>query len=308
MMTAAAIASRWATAAEPMRRAVVFTALLPGDVGVVKHWRDRFAARGWVEGRNFRMEVVNALGRERELEQAAHEVVASRPDVILTGGLGNTRAMRAATRTIPIVFMEVSDPVASGLVSTLRAPGGNVTGATSRYAELIGKRFELLHELAPAARRVGLLMREGSFGAYPREAFAHPAARLGLALHDVVITDIAQARAGVEGARAEACYCFLGGIGSEAVVPALQDLKVPAVYAHHKAVEKGGLASLGEWWLEPEERAIDLAAKVLSGQNPGMLPIDQLSRPWLAVNLRTAAAIGVVVPGSLLVRANEVFR
>ena len=277
---------------------------------VTRHYRERFARRGWRDGRDIALHIVAVDPRPEIGERQVAAAVAGSPAVILAAGARNARQAQQITRSIPIVFMEVADPVAAGLVNSLRRPGGTVTGASSRSVELIGKRFELLRELVPVAPRFVLLMHEGGFEIYSRRHFEDAAAGVGASLEIVALgpqDTPASAREKVVVKGSRACYCFLGYEGSRIMAPVLNDAGIPAVYFHHRLVEEnGGLVSLGEWWLDPDNRAIDLAARVLEGVPPSELPVDQLSRPWLAINLATARRMGLRIPEAVRLRANEV--
>lgn len=268
-----------------------------------------FAKGGFVEGRNLSITLVNAGVDEARIEALAAEVVARRPDVICVPGNRGARLFQRLTREVPIVFFNVADAVGARLVASLRQPGANVTGVTSRYFELWGKRLELLKEIKPGMRRVADLMRPASWGPDRTSAIA-TAKGLEMTLVDVVVdfrideeTVVQRLKqAGVEGVV----------VGVDAAMPRgpvmryLEQSRIPAVFPDDGIVDDGGLLSLGSRWDSQATRAVDLATRILRGDAPANLPVDQLASPYLAINLGTAKAMGLAIPATILVRADRV--
>jgi len=269
---------------------------------------DRLATHGFVEHRNLRIEArTSQLG----YSDAVRKLVALKPDALLTCTTIATRGAQGVAGPIPIVFTWVADPVAANLVQSYAHPGGNITGVTNRYAELLVKRLELAREMIPAAKRVAIT--GGSHNYPPYLLLLRRAAEtLGIELVELQFYDW---RALVEEAKAAGAaalipiphFTALGLRASgEAVVKAALDRRVPVVFAGSEMVEAGGLVSYGTNLVDDIRRAADLLARVLKGADPGTIPVDQAARFELAVNLKTAKAIGLTISPSILVRADRV--
>lgn len=304
-------APAWAQGPSRVARVAVFTGGTAEDIAVIqRHYGERFAGHGFAEGRSFTLEIVNIHGQPQDgIEKRARELVASRPDVIMTPGTNWALMFKRLTRDIPVVFMELADPVGLGLVENLRRPGGNFTGAASRNDELIVKRLELLKELVPSAKRVAILTYDAPIPASILREFESGARQLGLDPVRVALarpTTPAAAAQALRNARADVVYCAMSYYGSADIVRNPDRLRLPAVFFHHHTVDDGGLISLGEWWLDPDNRAIDIAARILRGADPATIPVNQLDKPYLAVNLKTARTLGIEVPKSILTRADHV--
>jgi putative tryptophan/tyrosine transport system substrate-binding protein len=322
LLAAAALAmSRSAAAEQPgerVRRIGYFTADTgsPDNLFGVEQTRALVASLrefGWFDGRNMLLEHrFSGSGRER-LQTSAKELVAQQPDVIVsTGGL-QLQALLAETRTIPIVFTNVSDPVASGFVQSLGQPGGNATGIGVNEAPIAGKWLELLKEIAPGITRALVLMAAGS---KPQQvladAVAAAAPSLGLPLVTASVSEPTDYDTEIEAFAREPG----GGLvalsnpivaSHYARVHALAArYRLPAVYSYPIYTRTGGLVSYG-----PDNVALfrDVARyidQILRGAKPADLPVMQPTRFVLAVNLKTAKALGVTVPQSILARADEV--
>ncbi len=273
---------------------------------------------GYVEGRNVVIEYRSAEGIER-IPALAAELVALKVDVIFVGG--GTRATLAAmqaTKTIPIVFTGVGDPVTSGLVTSLARPGGNVTGLSGLGPELVGKRLELLTQAVPGVTRVAVLWLPGALGERTdREmlkAADVAAGALGVRLQVVEARGPADFdRAFSDMTRAHA--------GALTVLPSnrflrehrrLVDLaaknRLPAVYTSREFVDAGGLMAYGANGADNYRRAATYVDKILKGAKPADLPVEQPTKFELVINLKTAKALGLTIPPSLLARADEVIQ
>jgi putative tryptophan/tyrosine transport system substrate-binding protein len=273
---------------------------------------------GYVEGRSVVIEYRNAEGKFERLPARAAELVALKVDVILAGGVPAALAAKQATRTIPIVFTAAADPVTNGLVTSLARPGGNVTGLSPLGEELIGKRLELLMQAVPGVSRVAVLRHPGAFSERTEKDLlkrAEVAARaLGVRLQVVEArgpADFDRAFSDMTGARASALTVF-GGTMFITERRRLVDLaaknRLPAVYPWREGVDAGGLMSYGPNNADLFRRAAIYVDKILKGANPGDLPVEQPTKFELVINLKTARALGITIPQSVLTRADEVIQ
>jgi ABC-type uncharacterized transport system substrate-binding protein len=306
-----------AFAMERRKRVVSFNQLDPNDVesyrGHILGW---FGEQGFVEGGNLAFAVVNCDGvKPDDVETKARATVASRPDLILTTGTRLTLVLQRHTRDIPVVFFNVGDPVVAGLVESLRRPGRNITGASNRGYELFEKRFELLKEIQPRARRIAVLSIEqspsGSMRQLWRQEMASASARLGFDMAEVVVSEDARLDAVTAAIRsAKADGVIYGVLNQHLWMPDMLDFLrqsgLPAVFMLNEIVAMGGLASIGEPIQLQGRRAVAIAARILRGEKPATIPVDQLSTPHLAINLRTARAMRLAIPDSVRLRADEV--
>ena len=274
---------------------------------------DALAARGWVEGRNLRIDERYADGDRSRLEPLAAELVALGPDVIVASTQPAAVAAMKATRTIPIVFVIVPEPVESGLVESLARPGKNATGLATMNKELVGKRLELLRELLPKMQRVALLL-EVDFDMNRRQAaFAESAAKLlgldvlrvGIGLphtFDASFGDLARQHPdAVLVIENPPTFTHRAEIARR-----MAEVKIPAMYGFQEFSRAGGLISYSVDFRDQFRRAADYVDRILRGARPGDLPIQQPLKFALTVNLAAAKALGISVPQSLLLRADEV--
>jgi putative ABC transport system substrate-binding protein len=272
---------------------------------------------GYVEGRNVVIEYRDAGGKVERLPALAAELVALKVDVIVTGG-GTPAALAAkqATKTTPIVFTGTADPVGSGLVTSLARPGGNVTGFSNIAPELVGKRLELLTQAVPGVSRVAVLWQPGAVGERTEKDLlkgAEGAARaLGVRLQVVEArgpADIDRAFSDMTRARAGA-LTSLGGPMFFNERRRLVDLaaknRLPAVFPFREFADAGGLMSYGPNLADLLRRAAIYVDKILKGAKPADLPVEQPTKFELVINLKTAKALGLTIPPSLLGRADEV--
>jgi putative ABC transport system substrate-binding protein len=279
------------------------------------NWAAAFVHRlrelGWSEGRTVLIEYRWAEGRHDRAAEIAAEFVRLKVDVILTSG-GVLPAAKQATSTIPIVFAVANDPVGAGFVSSLARPGGNITGLSLQTTDLAAKRLELLREVVPGIRSLGVLANIGNAGAVPEIDEVQAAARiLGL---DVALIemrrpeDIASAFAAFKSG-AEAIYVCTDPLvlAQRARINTLAlAARLPTIYGPREHVEAGGLMSYGANFPDLFRRAADLVDKILRGAKPGDLPVEQPTKFDLVVNLTTAKALGLEIPPTLLARADEV--
>jgi putative ABC transport system substrate-binding protein len=280
----------------------------------VAAFREGLKEAGYVQEQNVEIEFRWADGHYDQLPRMAAELVDRRVAVLVaTGGTASARAAVRATSTIPVVFSSGGDPVGIGLVSSLNRPRGNVTGVALLTAELVTKRFEVLHELVPNAPTVGVLVKAGSVTGEPdAKAVQQAAATHGVPVH--------VARASVEPELAPAFAALAGAgvgavlVGSDPFFESRRGLLValaarhalPAIYDTRDYVEDGGLVSYGADFSDAYRQVGIYAGRILGGAKPADLPVVQLSKVELVVNLKTAKELGLAIPQSLLARADEV--
>ena len=273
---------------------------------------------GYVEGRNVVIEYRYAEGKPERLPALAAELVALGVDVIMT--VSNTTALAAkqATRTVPIVFTAVADPVAAGIVTSLARPGGNLTGLASLGSELVAKRLELLTQAVPGVSQVAVLWLPGALGERTDKDMrtgADVAARaLGVRLQFVearVPADFDRAFSDMTRARAGALTLLPSNLflrEHRRLVDLAAKNRLPAVYGSREFVDAGGLMSYGANQVYLYRSAATYVDKILKGAKPGDLPVEQSSKFELVINLKTAKALGLTVPPPLLQRADEVIQ
>ena len=268
---------------------------------------------GYEEGRNIKIEIVTAEGRLDRLPGLAQELVRQKVDVIISPNEISAHTALKATTTIPIVMTGFSrDPVRSGLVDSFARPGGNVTGLYGHYLDLDGKLLQLLKELLPSASRVAVF-RVAGFGSPVSELQgAGQSLRVGLDFTEVRgPKDLEPAFMAAKRMKVDAVMLLAAPIfyvdrtraGSLA-----RDAKLPTISTFNQFVEAGGLISYGADLFENWKRTAYYVDRLLKGAKPSDLPIEQVSKLKLAVNLKTAKSLGITIPESILVRADEVIR
>jgi ABC-type uncharacterized transport system substrate-binding protein len=271
---------------------------------------------GYVEGRNVVIEYRFDEGKLERLPALAAELVALEVDVILAVNTAAAVAAKQATRTLPIVFAATRDAVGSGLVTNLARPGGNVTGLALLAPELVGKRLEQLKQAVPGLTRVAALWQPGSqVEGTDRDMLkgAEAAARaLGVRLQIVEArgpADLNRAFSDITRARAGALIVLGGSMFSNErsrLVGLAATNRLPAVYPLTEYVDAGGLMSYGPNLADLYRRAATYVDKILKGAKPGELPIEQPTKFQLVINLKTAKALGLTIPQSVLLRADQV--
>jgi putative ABC transport system substrate-binding protein len=268
---------------------------------------------GYAEGKNIIVQQLNGDGKDENLPGLAEQMVRSKPDVLLTIGTPATRAAKAQTQTIPIVFVRIGDPIGLGLVDSLPRPGGNITGVTILTNDTEGKRLELLMAAAPDAKSVGALW-DSSFPPAAAELKETEAAaralNLELAVADVRRPDdfesslltLAENHTG-------AVIVVPGSVffqHTERLVNSMAKARLPAMYIRREQVEAGGLMSYATDYPATYRRAAALVDKILKGAKPADIPVEQPTKLELVINLKTARALGLTLPRALLLRADEV--
>jgi putative ABC transport system substrate-binding protein len=268
---------------------------------------------GWVDGRNITIDHrFSGSGRER-IRATAKELVAAKPDVIFSVGGLSLAALLAETRTIPIVFTIVDDPVGIGFVANLAQPGGNATGIAVGEAPIAGKWLDLLKEIAPQTTRVMVIMAAGSQPQQVmRDAVAAAAPRLGVRLITAAVHDMAEYEqeivsfGGEPGGGLVVLSNPIVSSNHQRIHALAAQYRLPAVYSYPIYAQSGGLLSYGPDPFVLVHDATQYIDKILRGARPGDLPVEQPTRFLLVVNLKTAKALGLTVPRSLLARADEV--
>jgi putative ABC transport system substrate-binding protein len=270
--------------------------------------REGLSELGWLEGQNMHLEHRYASGKRDQLGTLAAELVQRKVDIIVAFGTDATRAARGATSSIPIVMGAVSDPVTSGFVASLARPGGNVTGTSLLVPDLIGKQIQLLREVAPRASRIGVI----SLGGPSMKEAAAATSRQGVNLHrfalrePLTLDDLApQLRA----ARVDAIL----GVANPAlddvrtrIVEIVNAQRLPSIFTLTYWAEAGGLMSYSADLYALQRRAATFVDKILKGAKPADLPVEQPTKFELVINLKTAKKLGLTIPQTLLLRADQV--
>jgi len=281
---------------------------------LVAAFRQGLSETGWVEGQNVAIEYRWAEGQDDRLPALAADLVGRNVDVIAAAGsLPPARAAKSATSTIPIVFMGISDPVGNGLVASLARPGGNLTGISIMSTELMAKRLELVSDLIPQARVIAVLVNPNNPQTERVVQEVQEAARAkGVQLHvlkasteseiDAAFASLVPLHAGALVVMAD---LFFGG-QREQLVALTARHAVPAIYPWRSAAAAGGLISYGASLDSNYRQAGIYVGRILKGAKPADLPVPQPTTFELVVNLKTAKALGLAVPQSILVRADEV--
>ena len=281
-------------------------------------FRQRLRDAGYEEGPDLVIEWQSTNGDHDRLSQLAADLVQSKPDVIVATTTRGVRAVKRATSTIPIVMM-VGDPVESGLVASLAHPGGNVTGvSTMGTPELWAKRLQLLKETIPRLTRVAVLWNPATpltpWQAKAMQGLKAAAPSLSLELSFVTVetpVKTGKALSGINRARAQALCVFADAqlsIYRETLLSLESETGLPAMYSERGFVDDGGLMSYGANRMDQWRRAAAYVDKILKGAKPGDLPIEQPTTFEFVINLKTAKAIGLAIPQSVLLQANDVIR
>ena len=276
-------------------------------------FRQGLEALGWTEGRNIRIDYRFAGGAVRA-QAYATELVNAAPDLIVAIGSPAVAALKAATRSTPIVFALVNDPVSQDFVASLARPGGNITGFSFIELPMVGKWLEVLKEMAPGVGRVALIFNPQTapyYSVYLREFGAVPAA-LAAELAAAPVRDEGEIEAAIAtlarepgGGLVVAADVFTSA--HRALIMRLaQHHRLPAVYAYRQFVAEGGLMSYGPDPIDITRRSASYVDRILKGATPADLPVQQPTKFELAINLKTAKALGLDIPPMLLARADEV--
>jgi putative ABC transport system substrate-binding protein len=313
-ITLASIPARAQQPGTPRRIGYFSAASAAANAPRLAAFRQGMSELGWVDGKDYIVDARYAEGAAANISQLAADVVASRPDLILTPGDAGIRALARVTKTIPIVFATSVDPIALGEVKSLQRPGGNITGLGTLRGPLGAKRLELLKQAFPHIAHVSAVF-EGEDIATKSQLpdIESAAARLGVR---VTLSDIGKRGldSAIKDAAAAGCQAFIVIEGylinskRREIAEAINASRLPAIFSRAELVEVGGLMSYAPSTLDNFRRAATYVHKILKGANPGDLPIEQPSKFELTVNLKTAKALGITVPTSLLVRADKVIQ
>jgi putative ABC transport system substrate-binding protein len=301
---------------ERMRRIGVIVPFAADDSeaqGRVRAFLQELQQLGWTIGRNVRIDTRWTGGNANDIRKQAVELAALAPDVILAHGSSVVGPLLQATRTVPIVFPVVSDPVAAGFVESLARPGGNATGFMMSEYSLSGKWLELLKQIAPGVTRAAVIRNPAASGGIGEfSAIQAVASALGVEVIPVNVRDAGEIERTVAAfARASnggliVTSSGLAAIHRDLIITLAAQHKLPAVYFERSFVAAGGLMSYGPDFVDQYRRAASYVDRILKGEKPGALPVQTPTKYQLIINLKTAKALGLTVPPTLLARADEV--
>ena len=283
------------------------------EANLVGPFREGLRDLGYVEGENVKIEFRWAEGDYERFPALIAELVALKVDVIATAGTPATLALKKATSSIPVVMIAVGDPVGSGIVQSLSRPGGNITGLTSIAPELEGKRLQLLKEVIPELLRFAVLWNPSNHYMIATEQQVQAAARvLGLRVLSLGVQNLDELEKAFATIRKERPGAFnvladrLFLHNRARIMEFAAQERLPGVHAYREMVEAGGLMSFGPSYAGMHRQAATYVDQILKGASPADLPIEQPAKFELVVNLRTAQALGIEIPPSILLRADEV--
>jgi putative tryptophan/tyrosine transport system substrate-binding protein len=284
----------------------------PDQQGRVMAFREGLAKLGWAEGRSIQTDYRFAGADPERIRSYAAALVGQAPDVIVANGTPVLEALQALTRSAPIVFVGVSDPVSAGFEPSLARPGGNITGFSNFEYAIGGKWLELLKEAAPGINRIGVLLWRGdpSWSRYlaPIETAA---SSLGMPLTTIFLGDTVEIERAIEAFAHEPLGGLIATNNSKAmaerdrIIGLAARRRLPAVYPARVYASSGGLMSYGIDPADPFRQAASYVDRILRGEKPGDLPVQQPTKYELVVNLKTAKALGLAVPPTLIARVDE---
>ena len=268
---------------------------------------------GWIDGRNVRIDFRFGLGNAADIRRHTAELVALAPDVILVGGEPVLASLLQATRSLPIVFVAVVDPVGAGFVESLSRPGGNATGFIQFEYSLSGKWLQLLKEIAPSVARAAVLRDAATTsGAGQFAVIQSVATSVGVEVSPINVHDAGEIERGITALARSAntglvVAASAGGlVHRDQIVGLAARFRMPVVYFRRDFVDSGGLISYGYDALDQFRRAAGYVDRILKGEKPADLPVQAPTKYELVVNLKTAKALGLDLPASVLARADEV--
>jgi len=312
-------AAAWSLAAraqQSMRRVAVIMVNPETDPlgqARLKAFLQGFERLGWTDGRNVRLDIRWANGSSARMQEIVTEIVGQKPDLVVANGTPTVAALKRATSTIPVVFVGVNEPVVQGFIASMAHPGGNITGFTQVDFSIVGKSVEMLKAIAPALARVGLMYNPETYGFYDTylKRFQDEA-RWSMELKraavrvpadiDVAVADLAT---GPGGGLAVLSDTF-NVINQATIRTALDRYRLPHIVPWRQFVASGGLMSYGPDVDDIFRQSADYVDRILKGAKPAELPAQAPTRYELAINLKTAKALGLDVPPSLLAIADEV--
>ena len=279
----------------------------------IETFRQGMRELGYAEGKNIIIEYRFAEGKEERLREFAAEFVSSKFDIIITAA--NATIAKNATKTIPIVFAAIADPVVTGIVASLARPGGNLTGLTVMAPELSGKRLELLKEAFPRVNRVAFLWNPSSSGDLILLKETEVAARvLGLQVQSLEIRSLEDFDSGFATATREVVHGLTMTLNPfintyrPRILEFVANNRLPAIFGVPDMVEAGGLMSYGPDYGEHFRRVATYVDKILKGAKPADLPVEQPTRFQFVINLKAAKQIGLTIPPNVLARADRVIK
>jgi len=285
------------------------------EANLVGPFREGLRELGYVEGRNILLEYRWAEGKYERFPALIGELIALKVDVIVTAGTPAALAVRRATATIPLVMVAVGDPVGTGLVASLALPGGNATGLTSIAPDLEGKRLEMLNAIVPKLSQVAILWNPDNAFHVKAEKEARAAAQvLRVHVHSVGVRtaeDLDRAFDTILRERPGAFIMLADRIflhNRARIVDFAARNRLPAVYAYRELVEAGGLMSFGPNYADMHRRAATYVDKILKGAKPSDLPVELPTKFEFVINLKSAKALGLGVPQTVLLLADEVMQ
>ena len=277
----------------------------------VDSFRRRLRELGYVDGSSVSLEYRSADGVDERFPSLASELVALKPDVIVTRGTPAAIAGRNATTTIPVVILGVGDPVGQKLVTSLAHPGGNITGLSAAVTDVYPKRVQLLRELVPHAARIGALLNMSNPALPPQWKVVELAARsLGIEAQLLDVRRVQDLEPAFDAASALRIDALIVGLDTltqanqRMIVELAAKRRLPAIYASTEFV--GGLVTYGVEYPEMYRRAADYVHRIFRGARPAELPVEEPTKFELAINLKTARALGLTIPPSVLLRADHV--
>jgi putative ABC transport system substrate-binding protein len=283
------------------------------EANLIGPFRDGLRDLGYVEGQNILIEYRWAEGKYERFPALIAELIALKVDVIVTAGTPASLAVKKATTSVPLVMIAVGDPVGTGLVASLARPGGNATGVTSISPELEGKRLELLREVFPGVSRIAVLWNPVSPFQVVAEKEVQAAAGVlripVLSLGVRAAEELDNAFAAILREQANALLVLADRLflhNRERIMEFAAKNRLPGVHAYRELVEAGGLMSYGPSYADLHRRAATYVDKILKGARPSDLPVERPTKFELVVNLKAAKALGIDIPQSVLLRADEV--
>jgi putative tryptophan/tyrosine transport system substrate-binding protein len=307
-------AAAWPLAARAQQRKLPTIGFLGTDAAAWRPWTDAFVERlralGWIEGRTIAIEYRWAQGRPERYAEIAAEFVRLKVDVIVTNGSA-APTVRQATSVIPIIFPMGIDPVGGGLITNLARPGGNVTGLSVQQTDLAGKRLELLREVVPRLRRLAIMFDVGFPQAELEMGEVQATARtLGIEVAPLEIRRAEDIAPVFEAqARVDALYVAVNALvvaNRTRIITLALGARLPTIFNTREFVHAGGLMSYGPNFPDLFRRTAELVDKILRGTKPGDIPVEQPTKFEFVLNLTTAKALGLMIPESFLLRADEV--
>ncbi len=284
------------------------------DEVILKPFFDQMRELGWIEGQNIAYDRVFADDQQQNLTKLAAELVSRKPELIYAPPTVSALAAKQATGTIPIVFTTLTDPVGNGLVASLARPGGNATGVINVIESLTPKRLELLHEILPNARRVGFLrdpaepLSKASLDSTDQAATALGLTIVWADMSNPGESDAALAKLTGQGVDVIFAFSTIASNLRARIVELANRKRVPVMMKRASELESGALFSYGSSLADQMRRSAQLVDKILKGAKPADIPVEQPTKFELAINLKAAKALGITIPQSVLLRADEVIQ